>query len=80
MSTQEWLEYCTKKFRSIDSVHFQVAATNSLGVLATSSATLPKAEMVRPPRPDTLEGMCRSGAAELGCDLTNEVYAARLKR
>lgn len=56
------------------------AQTNMELVLGLSTADLKPAEMVHPPRPMTLEAMCRLGAQELGCDLTRPEYAARLKR
>lgn len=45
-----------------------------------SGVSMPRATLPHPPRPDTLENMCREGAKKLGCDLTDPVYAARLKR
>lgn len=45
-----------------------------------SGISMPRATLPHPPRPDTLENMCREGAKKLGCDLTDPVYAARLKR
>jgi DNA polymerase III alpha subunit len=44
------------------------------------NVTLQRANLPHPVRPDTLEGMCRTGAAKLGCDLSNPAYEARLKR
>lgn len=43
-------------------------------------ATLPKATFYKPERPATLEELCREGAAKLGVDLSDPVYAARLER
>ena len=45
-----------------------------------SGVSMPQATLPHPPRPDTLENMCREGAKKLGCDLSDPVYAARLKR
>lgn len=45
-----------------------------------AQATLLKASLPHPERPDTLENMCRVGAKRLGCDLTDPVYEARLMR
>jgi DNA polymerase III alpha subunit len=45
-----------------------------------SSVKLPRATLPKPDRPDTLHNMCVAGAAKLGCDLTDPVYAARLER
>ena len=49
-------------------------------MLRRCTATMRKASLPHPERPDTLEGMCRTGAAKLGCDLSDPVYEARLKR
>lgn len=56
------------------------AIANANFIAAECNAELPKAEMVHPPRPDTLYNMCVKGAKERGVDLTNEVYKARLDR
>ena len=56
------------------------AIDNANFIAAECNAELPKAEMVHPPRPDTLYNMCVKGAKERGVDLTNEVYKARLKK
>lgn len=55
-----------------------IGATEALA--ATFKARLEPAELLRPERPDTLEAMCRTGAAKLGCDLTDPIYEARLAR
>ena len=47
---------------------------------ARCTATLQPATLLKPEHPATLEAMCREGAEKLGCDLTDPVYAARLKR
>jgi DNA polymerase III alpha subunit len=44
------------------------------------TAELQRAEMVHPPRPAPLRDMCEDGAAALGVDLSDPVYAARLDR
>jgi len=56
------------------------AITNRDFIWGRSSATLKTAELVHPPRPDTLEAMCRAGAERLGCDLSDPVYEERLNR
>ena len=43
-------------------------------------AELKAAELVHPPRPAPLREMCEQGAAELGVDLSDPVYKARLDR
>jgi DNA polymerase III alpha subunit len=52
----------------------------SLALMDRCTAALRPAEMMHPAKPQTLEAMCRDGAAKLGCDLTNPVYEARLQR
>ena len=49
-------------------------------MLSSCTATMRRANLPHPERPDTLEGLCRTGAAKIGCDLTRPVYEARLKR
>ena len=49
-------------------------------LLASSRATLERAVMIKPERTDTLEGLCRKGAARLGVDLDDPVYRERLHR
>lgn len=45
-----------------------------------ATAKMLTARLPEPPRPASLEEMCRAGAKELGVDLGDPVYAARLKR
>lgn len=49
-------------------------------ILLGTTAKLVKAEIVHPARPKPLRQMCEEGAALLGCDLSDPVYAARLER
>lgn len=53
---------------------------NAEELAKTFNSALRPAEMMRPEKPQTLEAMCREGAAKLGCDLTDPVYAERLER
>lgn len=56
------------------------AEKNSRHILEQSNADLPRAALPSPPRPGTLEEMCKAGAKRLGCNLKRPEYAARLKR
>jgi DNA polymerase III alpha subunit len=49
-------------------------------ILSGSTATLKMAELLKPERPATLREMCERSAVELGCDLSDPVYSARLER
>lgn len=44
------------------------------------TAELLPASLLRPERPQTLEEMCREGAARIGCDLSRPEYEARLEK
>ena len=48
--------------------------------LASSTAVLERAVMIKPERTESLESLCKKGAARLGVDLTNNRYAERLER
>lgn len=78
LSDDEWISYMGRQ--GFDGKLLARAIDNRDRVLARSVATLLPAEMVTPPRPDSLEVMCRQGAERLGCDLTREAYEARLMR
>jgi hypothetical protein len=56
------------------------ALQNASMVLDNSTATLLKANLPEPEKPDTLRGMCEHGAVLLDCDLDNPVYSDRLDR
>lgn len=43
-------------------------------------ASLVSGELLSPEKPLSLEAMCREGAKKLKCDLSDPIYAARLKR
>lgn len=56
-------------------------AFENTGLIAEAcNASLPRAEMVVPEKPETLEAMCRKAAPNRGVDLNDETYTARLKR
>jgi DNA-directed DNA polymerase III PolC len=52
----------------------------STAILSASTAKLKQATLLKPDRPATLREMCESNAVNLGCDLTDPVYSARLER
>jgi DNA polymerase III alpha subunit len=56
------------------------ALVNRDRVLAMCNAQLVKAELLKPEKLMSLREMCVVGAAKLGCDLNNEVYAERLDK
>lgn len=56
------------------------ALANRQAIFDMSAATLQSAEMVHPPRPKSLAEMCSAGASEMGCDITDPEYKARLER
>ena len=56
------------------------ALRNRNVVLEQMNASLVSAELYKPEREKTLREMCNEGAARLGVDLTDPVYAARLER
>ncbi len=56
------------------------AALNTAKILQRCNAELKKAELLKPEKLMTLHEMCIIGAAKLNCDLSNEIYAARLTR
>lgn len=49
-------------------------------ILSQCTAALKKATLLQPAKPKTLRQMCVEGAAIVGCDLTDKVYADRLDR
>lgn len=64
----------------IDDTARASAISNRDYVLGKSKATLKKATLLHPDRPATLLEMCQKGAEQLGVDLSDPVYAARLER
>jgi DNA polymerase III alpha subunit len=59
---------------------FAAAIANREAILEQSRASLKKATMIVPPKEKTLLQMCREGAARLGVDLDDPVYAERLDK
>ncbi len=79
MGWDEWQAYHVAK-GWLSAQLYEAKANSDLILQSASSVKLLKAELPHPERPDTLEGLCRAKAVELGCDLTDPVYEARLKR
>ena len=63
-----------------DDATLRQAWLNAEEVMNKSVAKLKTAELLTPEKPKPLRQMCEEGAVKLNCDLTDEVYAARLKR
>lgn len=77
LSEEEW----RKSVQYIaDPETIELAWRNKLAILERCTAKLKKAELLKPEKLKTLREMCEDGAAKLGCDLSNEEYAARLTR
>lgn len=74
----EWAASIRKLGLSADIV--SSALRNAAAVRRGSTAVLTGAKLLAPPRPATLREMCVVGAADLGVDLADPVYAARLDR
>jgi DNA polymerase III alpha subunit len=74
----EWRE-SVYKF-GLDQAQIEEAIENSRAIMNDQQVEIGKAELPTPPRPDTLESMCRAAAPELGIDLTDPVYEERLMK
>lgn len=58
----------------------KAALAASRAILGASKASLGRASLLRPNRPQTLRDMCKDGAKRLGVDLSDPVYKARMDR
>jgi DNA polymerase III alpha subunit len=58
----------------------EMARQNMVAAMAECVAELPMGNLLEPKKEKTLRQLCEEGAARLGCDLSDEVYAARLDR
>lgn len=76
LSDDEWRTAC----RLVPIATQDEAIATRQRVLSGCNATLTKATMLVPEKPESLRIMCERGAARLECDLTNEIYAKRLDR
>jgi len=76
---EEWLEETARRSKE-DEPSLKAAIALRDELWRSCKAELKAAEIVHPPRPKPLREMCEEGAARLGVDLTDPVYAARLDR
>ena len=77
LSDEDWLAMARGLDLDLDLPYTAIEHRN--GILAQSTATLPRATMLKPERPLTLTTMCLAGAHRLGLDL-NQTYMDRLGR
>lgn len=73
----EWAKSVEDK---VDHLHIAKAVVNQTNVLRECHAELKKGSLLKPERPKTLRVMCEEGAALLGCNIEDPVYAARLEK
>jgi DNA polymerase III alpha subunit len=82
-SYSQWIlsdEELRRSCRYASDEDFADAVDNRRFILASSRAEIKSATMIVPPKEKTLRQMCEEGAARLGVDLSDTVYAARLDR
>lgn len=77
LSDEEWM-LAVSRFVPLEERVQCLQQRNML--LDQCDATLQKATLLAPERPMTLRAMCEAGAADLGIDLTDPIYEARLAR
>lgn len=77
LSRVEW-EASVRRFATPEQI--DRSWTNLEALAKRTTAKLKKANLLSPPKEKTLEQMCRDGARKLGCDLSDPVYEARLRR
>jgi DNA polymerase III alpha subunit len=75
---QQWRESIAH--HALSKLEVDQALANSRAILERHTATLQRAKLPHPERPDTLRNMCMAGAAKIGCDMTQKVYQDRLDR
>ncbi len=63
-----------------DADYKELAMNNAKAIGEMANVQLPRAKLVQPHREKTLFEMCQIGAVELGINLDDPVYQARLKR
>lgn len=78
LNREEWERSVSRKVPSPAVV--EDAWWNMLAAMGACNASLRKAKLPSPAKPATLREMCEAGAAALGVDLTDPVYAERLDR
>ena len=77
LSDEEWFEAVKHK---VSPEQAQIAIENRNLVLGSLNASLVNAELYKPERLKSLLEMCQDGAADLGVNLNDPVYAERLER
>ena len=77
LSDEEW-SLALSRFVPLDERQDCIMERHRL--LMQCNAKLEKATLLAPERPMTLRAMCEAGAADLGVDLSDPVYKARLDR
>lgn len=78
LSPDEWRE--SVAHLGLSDFELDKALVNAAFAANDCTAELQKATLPHPERPDTLENMCIAGAKLLGVNLSNEAYAARMKK
>ena len=86
-STQTWPQWILslpelhkRAVKTVGQETADIAMANTLAAWDRCVAQLPQGALLNPKKPKTLRVMCEEGAAILGCDLTDPVYAERLDR
>jgi DNA polymerase III alpha subunit len=77
-SEEEWLQGCRRAVPVEGTRRDALALRDTLW--ARCNAQLQSAELIHPPHDKDLREMCLDGAAKLGCNLDDPVYAERLDR
>jgi DNA polymerase III alpha subunit len=78
LSADEWRE--SVAHLGLSDFELEKALAHSALIAGDCTAELQKANLPHPERPDTLENMCIAGSKELNIDLSNAIYAERLKK
>jgi DNA polymerase III alpha subunit len=78
LSSEEWLSEVQKSGATPEDL--VACQSNIEEAFAKCNANLQDGTLLQPVRHKTLRQMCVEGAAQLGCDLTDPVYSARLDR
>jgi DNA polymerase III alpha subunit len=76
VDNDEW----SNSLRWMGSTHLASALTNRVKAADACRAELKPGTLFTPEHPASLREMCEEGAKELGCDLSDPVYAERLDR
>lgn len=77
-SNEEWLSEVQKSGATAEDI--DTSQSNLTEAIAACNAVLQDGTLLQPVKDKTLRQMCVEGAAKLGCDLSDPIYAARLDR